>query len=1071
MVTLRVALTLIVLLCLVPAGASAHPGHAHPEADHADTIGEVNVDFRALVEAGTPTTPSALGGQTLPTTHCDSTNGASDYTGTHAVHAESAKQFKLVYAYASDSTPRFEAWRDALQANVSLISRFLANESLGRKAPRFDMGTDCGPDYVDIQVVQLDGTQAALARNFNAVLADVEDEPGISATKNLVVLGDHLTNGGLSGTGELYLNGAGADREDASNWHNNADPASPRMSSIIWIPNGAADPANTGAGYWPEGFLHEMAHNMGAVQWSAPHTSRSTVAPNDGAYGHCWDGPNDIMCYDDGPLKGHAYETTHCTSFTGLLTQSFDCNRDDYFDARPVQHPHFDAHWNVFDSVYLADCAEVAKGCGWDGTSPTASDPPTISGTARAFESVTGNAGTWTGSPTLTRQWQREVDGDFADVPGATGSTLTLQDAWVGTHVRLKVTAAGTTAEVAHSAPVRVATATGPQVTAIPVVTGVRERGETLTTSSGTWVRATSFSYEWHRSGDGVTWTKIADATGQSYVQQSEDIGSYVAPVVTAVNSGGSQWYRPGASRTTTPRAPQRSTSPTVSGTARRGQTLTTNGGTWDRAVTSRAYQWQRSVSGGWQSIAGATGSSHTLAADDVGSTVRVVVTATGFGGQSPAEPSAATAQVATGIPVVLTSPTVTGVAKPGRTLVGTAGSFSGADTVRHLWERSVDSGPWVEVTGDGREYALTHDDVGARLRFVSLGTGPNGTTENPSTPTATVTALQSPLSLTAPTVAGTAKRGQTLTRTAGTWTGATGGVTAQWQRSTAGGWESVGTAGAATYAVGAEDVGRRIRILETATNGDGSIELAAAETALVADLLVPVNTALPIVSGTPQIGSTLTATSGSWTNAPVLAYRWQRQAGGTWTDIFGATAPSYAPTEDVVGSLVRVEVAATGPDGTARAASAPVTIGRPPATAEPKPEVVVTPSTPPSPAPTPAPSPSPTPLVQISPPKVVTPAAPAPQQLAMRGATLLTFTVKPAATSVTLTLAAPVRLKAGKHVLTLCVKKRCTKRSFTAKGKTTKLPSVKVPAKKGDVVKATLTGASGRSSGSLTVR
>ena len=45
--------------------------------------------------------------------------------------------------------------RDALQADVSLIGRFMGAQSGGRKTPRFDMGTSCGPEYVDVQVVQL----------------------------------------------------------------------------------------------------------------------------------------------------------------------------------------------------------------------------------------------------------------------------------------------------------------------------------------------------------------------------------------------------------------------------------------------------------------------------------------------------------------------------------------------------------------------------------------------------------------------------------------------------------------------------------------------------------------------------------------------------------------------------------------------------------------------------------------------------------------------------------------------------------------------------------------------------
>ena len=77
---------------------------------------------------------------------------------------------------------------------------------------------------------------------------------------------------------------------------------------------------------------------------------------------------------------------------------------------------------------------------------------------------------------------------------------------------------------------------------------------------------------------------------------------------------------------------------PTIGGIARDGSTLTADPGTWDGTPTiSYDYQWQRCDASGNNcvDIPGATGSTYTLGPDDVGSTIRVVVTAVNEAGPS----------------------------------------------------------------------------------------------------------------------------------------------------------------------------------------------------------------------------------------------------------------------------------------------------------------------------------------------------------------------------------------------------------------------------------------------------
>ena len=86
---------------------------------------------------------------------------------------------------------------------------------------------------------------------------------------------------------------------------------------------------------------------------------------------------------------------------------------------------------------------------------------------------------------------------------------------------------------------------------------------------------------------------------------------------------------------------------PTISGTATNGQTLTAANGAWSDSPTGYAYQWQRCDSGAanCSAIGGATSRTYALVSDDVGRTLRVVVTATNSGGSTPAT-SASTAVV-----------------------------------------------------------------------------------------------------------------------------------------------------------------------------------------------------------------------------------------------------------------------------------------------------------------------------------------------------------------------------------------------------------------------------------------
>ena len=102
---------------------------------------------------------------------------------------------------------------------------------------------------------------------------------------------------------------------------------------------------------------------------------------------------------------------------------------------------------------------------------------------------------------------------------------------------------------------------------------------------------------------------------------------------------------------------PRASTLPAISGTAQEGQMLTAGTASWIGAPTSYGYQWLRCDSAGSDcaDVASATAQTYALVAGDVGSTMRVRVTATNSYG-SGSVTTAQTAVVTDMAPAQLTS-------------------------------------------------------------------------------------------------------------------------------------------------------------------------------------------------------------------------------------------------------------------------------------------------------------------------------------------------------------------------------------------------------------------------------
>ena len=97
---------------------------------------------------------------------------------------------------------------------------------------------------------------------------------------------------------------------------------------------------------WDAGSMaHELSHTLGAVQSSAPNTSRG---------GHCVD-EWDVMCYSDEPYRPRM----RILCDDGTQDFRLDCGNDDYFAANPRPGSYLARHWNTARSRYLTDGPEI----------------------------------------------------------------------------------------------------------------------------------------------------------------------------------------------------------------------------------------------------------------------------------------------------------------------------------------------------------------------------------------------------------------------------------------------------------------------------------------------------------------------------------------------------------------------------------------------------------------------------------------------------------------------------------------------------------------------------------------
>ena len=256
-----------------------------------------------------------------------------------AAFPSTQRQIKVVYAYAKGEEDRSAQWSDALQANVTNIEQYLASQTGGTRALRFDMGTECGPQYVDVQVVPLPARPHLLPRRSDVVRSPRRRRGRrarpCAGAADVFILADKLTDAAVWGIAQIVND----DTPGTTNASNTGG-----LTAIMWTnPSTQPDPSDP---WQPTVMLHEITHNLGGVQQSSPHHTSGW---------HCTDG-EDVMCYDDGSTEAGNYDPGVCPLAGGAIPQTYDCGHDDYFNPAPAAGTYLADHWNVYRSDFMGAC-------------------------------------------------------------------------------------------------------------------------------------------------------------------------------------------------------------------------------------------------------------------------------------------------------------------------------------------------------------------------------------------------------------------------------------------------------------------------------------------------------------------------------------------------------------------------------------------------------------------------------------------------------------------------------------------------------------------------------------------
>ena len=345
------------------------------------------------------------------------------------------------------------------------------------------------------------------------------------------------------------------------------------------------------------------------------------------------------------------------------------------------------------------------------------------------------------------------------------------------------------------------------------------------------------------------------------------------------------------------------------------------------------SYQWLADDS----ELSGAMDSSYTLADTDEGKAIKVRVSFTDDAGNDESLTSAATEAVAAkpNTPAA-GAPTISGTAQVGETLTADTSSISDEDgltnpTFSYRWIVNDGSGDADIPGATGSTYTLASADEGKTVKLRVTFTDDAG---NEETLTSEPTVAADPQEAQAanspatglPTITGTAQVGETLTTDTSGIADEDGLDNAAFSYQWLADDTDITGATASTYIPVEADESNTISVRVSFTDDAGYEEtLTSAATEAVTDVVTAQPntpaTGAPTISGTAQVGETLTADVSGIADEDGLdntafSYQWIRNYGSADADISGATSAIYTLTDADESKAIRVRVSFTDDAG-----------------------------------------------------------------------------------------------------------------------------------------------------------